>query len=149
MQFDFFIKILYHGKKISFSARIEISDTSLHIAFENASDRERVCNELFGVFSQRPVIKTHLDEICELAVRASDVDSFPGSDAPVIKTLATHLCRYYDVRNSRNSNKPILPLSLEKKLYKVAQALKERERDEEMERQRTLRENTVKANWRR
>lgn len=53
------------------------------------------------------------------------------------------------MRNSRNSDKPILPLSLEKKLYKVAQALKEHECDEEMERQRTLCEDTVKANWRR
>lgn len=147
MQFQLFIKILYYGKKISISAQIEISETSLHIVFENAFDREQLCNELFNIQPQRPVIKTHLDEICELAIRTLDVDTFPGSNAPAIRKLATHLSQHYDVRNSRNSDKEILPESLEKKLYKIAHRLKEQERDEEMERERTLRENTVRAGW--
>ena len=90
---------------------------------------QQVCNQLFIGEAERPVIRQGQDELCRAFIGSLREDTFGEEAGTPLQTLVRFLYRTFDIRNIRNPNDPLQEKSLETKLYKIAQELKEQQED--------------------
>lgn len=90
---------------------------------------QQVCNQLFIGHANRPVIRQRQDGLCQAFIHSLTTDTFGEEVGTPLQTLARFLYRTFDIRNTRNPNEPLQEKSLETKLYKIAQELKEQQED--------------------
>lgn len=90
---------------------------------------QQVCHQLIGIKTERLIIKQGQEQLCRAFINTLRDDTFQKETGAPLQSLARFLYQTLDIRNTRNPRESLHEKSLETKLYKIVQELKEQQED--------------------